>query len=974
MDELCDTIQKRLVKLHLTNHAIQDDPEVQAHLETCANCRIYLDYLVHDHDTAEDHAESLDSYAAYVKTKLHHHHDEEITPSAPKPHCLPGWLCGLGVLLVIVLILILAQPPQPSVPVVTKPLSPQAPSPSVPVTPNETNASAPASSSTPAPLRVLVTDYQTGQALPGAWIIADLSGQGTWRGASDANGWGHIDFTERALSELSMRVGKPGYVPMNVDYSVTAKTRVPIEIPVALKPGLSIGGFVQDGAGKPIPAARVRFQIKDVRQADLPYVSLDYDQRTDAQGRWTCDAIPDNCQALTLSVTHPEYTVLEQEVVASNRTDPNGDAWTMLRRQDLVLTLQPGQTLRGYVVDVNGIPLAGARVSAALEPERSVPIGQATTDANGVYTMKSLPADTVTLRIAMFGYMPYVTTLRPVEKARHVLFPILQVTGTVVDAENGEAIEQFFVVPGTYRSSTDAIHWDEHPQPTQEQTGGKLQHTFDSPHEGYALFIEAEGYLPVTSRTILPGARHVKLHITMNRGTGLPGMVVDLNNRLQPDVPIYAAFTAKAVLVQDGVVTNTEAARGHTDAAGRFVLNPQPNMSHVVAVSSYGIGSATLDEFTNSGTVVLEPWATVQGDLFIGSHPAPNQLLELTQPDDVWETYGYWCSHMVETDSGGLFAFNQVAPGRIILYHQEHEILPGETLDLHLGGTGRTLVARFTIPNLRRRISWRALEVSIVRLPYEQSSVNASVPASLDRMDLTQLQDWAYEQLLNEPPEQVKWQYLQPDLGGRVLYDNLEPGRYALAGSLTRDRQANPTEQLARLWYGFEVPEISDASLLDEPIDLGVIPLIPGDLELGSVAPNFNLRRLNRRSLRLTDLAGRFALLSFYGAEQLITADESLSTLITLQEQFAENERLVVIGMLSSEQPASVDYKLITLTGLTWPHVRVGPPHRNPVHIAYDVLGNDWPWNILVSPEGTILSIGLQGEELIDTVANLLAQ
>ena len=129
---------------------------------------------------------------------------------------------------------------------------------------------------------------------------------------------------------------------------------------------------------------------------------------------------------------------------------------------------------------------------------------------------------------------------------------------------------------------------------------------------------------------------------------------------------------------------------------------------------------------------------------------------------------------------------------------------------------------------------------------------------------------------------------------------------------------------------------------------------------------------LDTGRVRFLQLRDKLVLLSFYRTTAVQVAQEAMQTLKSVYDQFGAHERFAMLGMFSNEQHILLDRKLIELARLSWPHALVGEAVRNRTHIAYDVPGDDWPWNVLVGPSGHIVAIGARGEALIDTIATLL--
>ncbi len=79
-------------------------------------------------------------------------------------------------------------------------------------------------------------------------------------------------------------------------------------------------------------------------------------------------------------------------------------------------------------------------------------------------------------------------------------------------------------------------------------------------------------------------------------------------------------------------------------------------------------------------------------------------------------------------------------------------------------------------------------------------------------------------------------------------------------------------------------------------------------------------------------------------------------------------DSFALFGMLASTDSPDENSELVDAAGLSWTHLEVGRNQLNRTHIEYDVLNTPWPWNILIGPDGEILAIGLQGDELIEAI------
>ena len=218
-------------------------------------------------------------------------------------------------------------------------------------------------------LRFKVIDKISGQPLAGA-RISDHAADCEY--ICDANGCCEIGVPAADRHRWALVVAsRPGYVGtcmkfIELNEEVLSKTHV-----LALEPGTVIGGIVQDANGSPIQDAVVSFLIRgdngDVSDAGkstsgMPFLYIDFKQKTDAAGRWSCDAVPADLLGLP-EETQCEFSV-DHNDFASERCNLR-DAATVKALRDLALPviLYEGSTFMGRLVNIKGEPIVGARIS-----------------------------------------------------------------------------------------------------------------------------------------------------------------------------------------------------------------------------------------------------------------------------------------------------------------------------------------------------------------------------------------------------------------------------------------------------------------------------------------------------------------------------------------------------------------------------------------------------------------------------------
>ncbi|MCP3958836.1 MAG: carboxypeptidase regulatory-like domain-containing protein [bacterium] len=196
--------------------------------------------------------------------------------------------------------------------------------------------------------------------------------------------------------------------------------------------GLTVSFQVTDAAGSPLPGARVA-----ARQGDTPETLLDFEATADREGQ-----------------AHLSGFSAEHGAHVSCRM-PGYRTHTRQHQQLPVLVtcaLEPLAAVRGEVIGLDALPVAGAMVSVEAMPEDEPRVAAATREAvevgvTGRYNLRDLAAGEYRLTAAAPGFTVEHRTLtvepgERLELETIVLLPGREIEGRVVDAETGEGIEQ----------------------------------------------------------------------------------------------------------------------------------------------------------------------------------------------------------------------------------------------------------------------------------------------------------------------------------------------------------------------------------------------------------------------------------------------------------------------------------------------------------------------------------------------------
>jgi beta-lactamase regulating signal transducer with metallopeptidase domain len=240
-----------------------------------------------------------------------------------------------------------------------------------------------------------------------------------------------------------------------------------------------------------------------------------------------------------------------------------------------------------------------------------------------------------------------------------------RVTGHVMDADTKEPIAAFTVTPGSTENFSHTA-WNSTLQAAGKQ--GAYTVYVKKRYAGPMLKVEADGYLPQAHP--VDGESTATLDFFLKKGSGPAGRVL-----LADGSP---ATNATLVLLGEG---NNQAGlrqgelqsyRGMTPvpvrADGTFSFKPTLGARTIVAASTNGFASVSLDSFATNSTIILQPFGTIEGTLQRPNGPGTNELLDVHFDGDL--LYQVSLNNSAVTDAQGRFRFDQVPPGHLVISYR----------------------------------------------------------------------------------------------------------------------------------------------------------------------------------------------------------------------------------------------------------------------------------------------------------------
>lgn len=650
---------------------------------------------------------------------------------------------------------------------------------------------------------------------------------------TDQDGKWVCDSAPLDIKKMSIRLSHPLYVTDNESGEVTSKPPAQnlrdMTAVLVMKKGIELTGIIQDKDAKPIKGATVL-------QGMTRFMSNHQETKTDTDGRFTFPSA--RAGAIDLTITAKNFALLITAV------DVKRDMAA------LHLKLEPGNILRGKVLDIDGKSVPGATLAVEYWRGRQVLAASINTDATGQFIWTEAPADEVQFTVYKrgFQYLRYVKMTAGKNEYLLTLRRPLHVVGSVVDAETNQPLDKFKVILGQ-QWEPNQVYFD--PRNAAIGSAGKYAVDLDEPAKAHLLHVEADGYLPQVSRQFKDDEAYPVLDFKLKKGSG-PRILVKLPNG-QPaagaEVAIYSIRGISSFQILNGHMPLHPAADSatiaKTDTAGAVSFPPQTDGFTLLAIHDAGCAEASEEQLKPSGEIKLQPWVAVDAKFMIGSRPAASQTVELWRVMPVaGGRIGIFFQHTATTDAEGRIKFARVVPGdwivrRILEVPQDGAISvmplnsertgvsPGQTVQITVGGTGRPVIGRGVLPaGAALPDGWKFGDCRIIT-----RDRRPTLPANWQQLSDAQRQLWYQQWNGTEEAKAIErnrhYYPVFPAKDGSFRVDDVVPGDYSLilriddsnAGS-----NAGFVKPMAQLAHEFTLPEIPGGRT-DEPHDLGQIQL-----------------------------------------------------------------------------------------------------------------------------------------------------
>ncbi|MBI3881163.1 MAG: carboxypeptidase regulatory-like domain-containing protein [Verrucomicrobia bacterium] len=755
---------------------------------------------------------------------------------------------------------------------------------------------------------------------------------------------------------------------------------------LTLERGLTLTGRVENEAGRAVTNATLRL---GENLWDDSLVTA----KTDPEGKFELKKVRPGESKLTTQAGG--YSPDVRQLTISAQTEP------------LVIVLAKGSFIRGRVVDKDGNPVPDAAVSVADAANGGALLTwNGKTDAEGFFTWNAAPASGARLDIRKAGYysIRYRTVRPSAEVQLFVLNRALRVTGTVRDAQSGEPVAEFKVVTGypqNFRAtSTNAPVYQWNDYSAKRFTNGQFTLTSTDPtvigretDPDLVLKIQAKGYAPAVSRLIPVSEGEATLDFALERAAEILVRVTTPDGQPATNASVAlndgnggAAYLSGGQFLHLGMTDQ----RLRTDSNGQVALPPTLGDYLVVAAGDGGFAKATRAGIAASPLLTLQPWARLEGVKRNGRRAAAGETLGLTFDT----TYQFGQPHVMINDTAttgrdGRFTFERLPPGTLRLHQrvpmgqgmwshrelQTVELKPGETNHIVIGSDGTLeITGRLVRPAGLDKLA------SLTNGQFEIRLAAARPVVPKDFKSQEEIQKWFADWMktdagkrFTQAQQEVTAATVSPD--GSFTADGLKPGSYifsvVVSRKLPRGIPLSRSEDIlatATKEFELKAPEKPDD---DRPFDLGKVQLkIRRTLKVGDVAPDFAIKTVDGKPLKLADFKGRFALLDFW-ATWCGPCVTELPFLKTAFEALREDKRFAMIS-LSLDDDAAAPKKFAADNELKWTQGFLGDWSKSSLPGEYGVEGI--PSLFLVGPDGKIAAKGMRGDAIEETVKKAMGK
>lgn len=471
--------------------------------------------------------------------------------------------------------------------------------------------------------------------------------------------------------ELEMWVHHPDYAPTQGLPVACVPGENQVLSPVVLGSGYRVFGQIRDTGGNPLQASvHIELQSRTARAGDPTLQEQDdkalgriLETATDVDGNYE---IPRLAQGVwTLTATCPGF--------GAGRIMP-----VVLMGQEMEsrqnLELGPEMVLGGLVVDSDGTPIAGAKVSASRTRPRPLYGSDTITGNDGKFLLSELPEGIygIAAHAEGFSYGRAPRVDSATRDLKIVLQPLGGVMGRVTDS-SGKPVKKFKLEALRINKNTAQYGFTGKAWDFEDRDGNFLIQELEN-GRSFILLARAEGYAPTHSPGFYVEGEVVRgVDITLKYGGRLTGTVISsLDSKTLAGAEIslhgkdYDPNVAHSLFGQGLDPNNIPPTATKTNRKGTFLIEgafPGPmtvQVKHPSFLPYFRAISLVDDSHLDLGTISLEPGGVITGTAFSSNgSPLAGGRVYLSRKSD----QGGFLAKTATLDARGNFRFQGLPSG-----------------------------------------------------------------------------------------------------------------------------------------------------------------------------------------------------------------------------------------------------------------------------------------------------------------------